>query len=413
MITFLKNIKALKPLEAIAKVDVILLVFIVFYFILHVLFGHGFSKLAFAPNIYVNDIMVGVISLFALYRTRHHLHDKWILGLFALAILWFIASIFIKDQIVLVFRQFALIYYMICGYLITRFIFSLKEGVQVMKILLFGVASITFIIQFIYLSRILILGEMNWSKDKFYFSPMIIPGLLVFGSVVLNQLKKWYAWILFPITLVLIRSANHDSSDLAIILVIAMYFWLKLNRQFKWISIFIIGTALISLILLYPNFSNNTSMWRLEYWHFVWENAWDNYHFLIGNGFGINYLSIEQFEHLEQIISVRYNNETMEEIIKRVPPHNSFISFFIHLGMIGFGLLFYKFFITTKNALTTTTKDGNLFLQLFLGMVVWCSFNVILELPHSSIYIWLVIFSFVFYHTKWMQKLTTYSTPHD
>jgi phosphate/sulfate permease len=82
------------------------------------------------------------------------------------------------------------------------------------------------------------------------------------------------------------------------------------------------------------------------------------------------------------------------------PPHNSVLTIVFHVGLIPALLFFTPLKKTfTQLFLKKSPADANiLFLVLaLLGSLVWILFNVILELPHSSTYFWLVYLTTIFY----------------
>jgi hypothetical protein len=79
-----------------------------------------------------------------------------------------------------------------------------------------------------------------------------------------------------------------------------------------------------------------------------------------------------------------------------VPPHNSVLTILFHVGFLP-GLLFFVPLAGYSRQLLLRARSlepaDNFLLYALAGCFIWICFNVILELPHSATYFWLVFFT--------------------
>jgi hypothetical protein len=150
--------------------------------------------------------------------------------------------------------------------------------------------------------------------------------------------------------------------------------------------------------VLFPSFTDVNAHWRLIYWQAVVEQIVENY-FILGDGFGIQYISDKTIEKLNQLMISEGHVYTVitEEEKYTTGAHNSFLSFGQHLGLASLFLLFYPLVIGIKG-LKIRDNTNLIFLLLSIsGMSVFSFFNVILELPHSSSFYWIVFLILIYY----------------
>ena len=122
------------------------------------------------------------------------------------------------------------------------------------------------------------------------------------------------------------------------------------------------------------------------------------YYGILGHGFGGPFITESMNQSfLLELNSIHFDVNPEEKFL--TPMHNSFVTIMFHVGIIP-GLLILA---PLKNAFQSvfSYKKENLpetmFLFLsFVGFAVWASFNVILELPHSSAFFWLMYFSVIY-----------------
>ena len=108
-------------------------------------------------------------------------------------------------------------------------------------------------------------------------------------------------------------------------------------------------------------------------------------------------------ELVDQLVEQLDSREYVDRIdeIYLSPSHNSFLTIAFHIGFLPSLLLLvplkkaFSYFVNRDKHQPDSAKD---FLILsFIGVAVWASFNVVLELPHSSAFFWLIYFTLIYH----------------
>ena len=169
-----------------------------------------------------------------------------------------------------------------------------------------------------------------------------------------------------------------------------------------------IAVAVALFYLVPSHFQYVNSLWRLIYWKYAMKDILLNYYGFIGHGFGLKYITQEAMDALRNVIDSPWFEVRPEEQYI-TPMHNSFITIGYHIGFVFVFLLLiplkkmFVYFFNRKNQETSLQKD---FIVLSLiGVVVWTNFHVVLELPHSSAFFWLIYFTTIYLFN--FKKLTT------
>jgi hypothetical protein len=118
---------------------------------------------------------------------------------------------------------------------------------------------------------------------------------------------------------------------------------------------------------------------------------------ILGEGFGVPYFKNELIMDLYHKVGTQgfwVADKPYEEYVSSV--HNSFLTFFIAVGVLPSLLLFYPLrkipmYIIRKGKSQNTTF---LIISLF-GLSIWVAFNEILEVPHSAALFWFAYFATV------------------
>ncbi len=232
-----------------------------------------------------------------------------------------------------------------------------------------------------------------------YYSPAVVLGVIIAAAAfVTSSLTFTQRFIGVLACLVLAMTTGHASAFLGVIMVLLTYLFLLTNNKSRLI---IAGAGLLLLISFYlvlPQFSDANAGWRLLTWnHFLYKSIIDNYA-LIGNGFGVPYFDNEIVSKLFKDLGAVgfFSLETpMERWLSTA--HNSFITIFFAIGFIPGLLIFYPLVGAVRYALNrknVKNPDTDFLLISFIGTSVWCAMNVVLELPHSAGYYWLIYFTF-------------------
>ena len=194
--------------------------------------------------------------------------------------------------------------------------------------------------------------------------------------------------ILIVFTFFMSFSFGHASAFLAVLTIVLYYLFLKINSKQRIIGLLLIALFSITLFAL-PQFRDGNVSWRLEYWGHIINNIVVDKYGILGNGFGEPYSTLEfgteVFDHYGSNVLVNDYNVFSRWM---VAPHNSFLTLMFHIGIIPFMFIFYpirKMLLLSFQEQEKTKELKFLMISMF-GLIVWASFNVILELPHSSLY---------------------------
>jgi hypothetical protein len=233
-----------------------------------------------------------------------------------------------------------------------------------------------------------------------YYSKMAVVGIIVFGAYILVHVNsKILKWALVVFYLLLSVTLGHSSAFLAAFTVVVTYIILQLPIKIKIVGAIALVISVLLFFLFLPQFSDHNAEWRLVFWKYSLKDIITNYYSILGHGFGVPYPTQETLDALRDNINSPWFEMRPEEQYLS-PMHNSFITIAFHIGLIPSLLIFIPLFKPIRETLLTKNKDRNpqadfLILSL-VGLVVWSSFNVVFELPHTSAFIWLVYFSLIY-----------------
>lgn len=377
-------------------------------FVLLIIFGKTYSKLEiFEFGFHAHDLFLLILAFFCAFKFNFKQNRIYsieiVLGLsivYLIVSFWNIDFNFTSPKIFYIVRQYAIVGYIGIFYVISKFLFEEKELLKYWIKMIFFLSAGCFLIQLLYITYMYFCSDRILYLTKNAFSPIISLGLIVFNCGILaskkhNKKIKFFSCLL---TFLISISIHHDSLYLALFIIWALYFFIRLSNNKKVFSI-IASLFLVGLLfLLLPSLSDVNAQWRLIYWHSVFEKIIENY-FILGDGFGIQYISDETIEKLNKLmISEGHANTVITEEEKYTTgAHNSFLSFGQHLGIASLFLLFYPLVIGIKG-LKIRDNTNLIFLILSIsGMSVFSFFNVILELPHSSSLYWMIFFALIYY----------------
>ena len=296
----------------------------------------------------------------------------------------------------LVIRQYSIFGYMGVAYLISKKLYSKQNLRFIIKGLFFFGLLCTFT-QACHLTISTIKGLLI-STNKHSYSPIIIMGLIVFNSYILILLKRRIiVKILLSFFIFLLAiSTGHESSYLALFVIWISYMFINSNLSIKILIIVLATAALFLTYAYFPPFFDVNASWRLLFWKSTMLRVIENYG-IFGEGFGIQYASETTLKELNQhMLSYGYNNEIYGLNKYIVAPHNSFLTLFLH---IGFTPVFFLvgFFANNINKMNFSRDSSSFFLMLIIfGMSTYAFFNMVLELPVSSLLFWLVLFLLIF-----------------
>ncbi len=380
--------------------------------LLQICFGETYSKfILFKPFFYSHEailLFVSIGSIFAIKKKGNRIIGIEIL--FGLAILYlFISLLSINKEVDVyyVFRQFMIFGYGILIYFIIKKFYTFEE---VEKRISLGVAFfgiLCLIIQVLYIIYFSLVHESLPFFDRNYYSPMIILGLIVASSYFMTKVENVYLkHLCFLFVFFVSFSIGHDSIYLSISLIYFAYLFLSAGKKVQIILMILLIICVLLVMMFIQSFTDINMQWRMIYWKDSISRLIDNY-FIFGEGFGTPYVSLEGADKLNTLVTSNgYSFQVLREDKYLIAPHNSFLTMTIHLGIIPLILLIFPLLALFKQkSLFEDNEIMFLFLSLF-GIVVFSSFNVILELPHSSSVFWIIYFVLIF---KLIAKSGTFS----
>ncbi len=397
------NLNKLKILKRDTPVEVAIFILLV---IALLLLDKQFSKLPIVSSLFVHDFLLLIATIFALNRSELKFKFPSIFILILISIAYLIYSILFYnlagEYFLMIFRQFYIFFYLICCYVIANKVFRKEEYLDKAVFFIKQIAKWSLGLQLVYFI-FLYATVPGYSpfEGYSYLSGVAVMGLITFGVYALVYYQGYKRILLVLFMLVITALLGHASSFFALFLVLLLHFYISFPPKVRFLTI---GFLLIIAVVLFqlPQFTDANTTWRLMYWgHVLNITVFDNF-LLLGNGFGKPYMTIDFARHIANQTGSTFMLSGVNVRLERwvSPPHNSFITMIHHVGLIPTLLIF----VPLKNFfkqifLKSKTIDNEklfLFYSLF-GLIVWVSFNVILELPHSAIYFWFVYFTYLFY----------------
>ena len=367
------------------------------------LFDKGFSKLPIVEPIYLHDVLLLVAVLFSLNNTKLKISFTPLFVYAVLSVVYLIYSITTFDQpkpyFVMIFRQYFLFFYLICSYILSNNYFVDEERVSfAIKFILF-IAKGAVILQLGYFVFLFATVD-NYSpfKQYSYFSSITVMGITTYAAYALTYLENNKRIIHTVLAIVISLFLGHASSFFSVFAVILLHFFISVTVRQRTIFL-AIAITFTSTLFLFPQYTDVNATWRLLYWgHVLKRSAVDNF-LIFGNGFGQPYMTNDFALYLARDMnSVGMYYHKMERWLS--PPHNSFLTMIFHLGLLPFTLFLMplkKMWIQMFALPKTEDKKFLFLMYAFVGCSIWSCFNVILELPHSALFFWLVYFTFLYY----------------
>jgi hypothetical protein len=223
---------------------------------------------------------------------------------------------------------------------------------------------------------------------------------MVSGAYVLIYQKNILRKVgLFALILFISVTLGHSSAFLSVFVLLFVYFILVSKWQIKLTTLAVLAISIWGFLLYFPQFSDHNSKWRLLFWKETIKESVMVYYGVLGHGFGVPFVSQEAIPKFrEQLDYNIFEHQPKEQLLS--PMHNSFITIIFHVGLLPGLLILIPLwpafqYLFKRNRLNNNTKLDFLMLSL-AGSMVWASFNVVLELPHSSAFFWLIYFSLIY-----------------
>jgi hypothetical protein len=377
---------------------------IVLYFLTLLFFGRIFTKFQVAGPLYLHDAVLLALVIVAINRGKVTLRFKSILLLLCIAVAYLILSLLLfhlhGQMITMAFRQFNLFVYMGCTWIL--FNTCVKSGNDLYKplylIKLISELSVWLQVALILYGFLFIRGFSLFGEGDYnYFSPLAVFGIITYSAMALAYEKNfWWKYARFFLVLFLATTLGHSSAFLAVFMVLLIYFFTRITPLQRFVALGIVAGAVLLLKAL-PEFRDVNASWRLFYWQHIMHNVVSQHYLVLGNGFGKPYMTYDYAVYLNEVL---HSPNMMDEFYPMarylVPPHNSILTIFFHVGLLP-GLLFFVPLRGYSRQLLLRTRSSlpadNFLLYALAGCFVWICFNVILELPHSATFFWLVFFA--------------------
>lgn len=392
-----KGLTSSKPLHPIQMAWFILMELLL-------LFGETFSKFHVFGPFHLFDLSFLVLAVWSVYYFFKQPKSFLIWPIFiilAFSIAYLAYSYFTHlGPVNYIIRQYAMFFYMGASWLIfASFITPEYHKYNVRFIALMGIAAIG--IQLIYhVYLVFFTDDFSLFGAFNYYNKMVVIALIVGGAYVLVYIENKWLKIGFGIFyLLLATTLGHSSAFLAAFFIIMAYLVMKANRKVKLVGLGMLVLLLIVFIVFLPQFSDHNAEWRVVFWKISLQDIIFKKYGILGHGFGVPYSSQEVLDAFRNDLNSPWFEVRPEEQYLS-PMHNSFITMAFHLGLIPALFVFVPLIPAAKYLLFTDAiqhKPEQDFLVLaIIGGIVWSSFNVVLELPHSSTYFWLIYFSLIY-----------------
>lgn len=393
---------------------------IVLYFLALLFFGKAFTKFSVIGPLYLHDAVLLVITGLAVNRGRIMSRFNSIWLLLGIAVVYMVVSCLFFHLpgpiLMMAFRQFNLFLYMGCAFITFNSVIRTKEDIPkpLALIKLISILSIWLQVGLLAYGFLFIPGYSPFGESDYnYFSPLAVFGIITYGAMALAFEKNQYLrWGKLFFALVLSTTTGHSSAFLAVVVIIIVHFFMLIRPLQRFIALGIVLGVMILLDLL-PEFRDVNASWRLLYWHHVMDNIVFQHYLILGNGFGKPYMTHDYALYLNEAIHSPIMIDELYPMARYLsPPHNSILTIMFHVGLLPALLLFVplkRFFGQILVRPHAADPNINFLVYALAGCFVWIMFNVILELPHSATFFWLVYLTTAYALKK--QKSATPAVP--
>lgn len=369
------------------------------------LFDRDFSKLPIKEPLYLHDFLLLIATFFSLNKLSLRLRFPTIFLFILIAIIYLIISIVFfgleGDYFLMIFRQFFLFFYLMCSYIIANKFFKTENNIDKSVEFIKKIAFWSLFLQLFYFVYLYVTIE-SYSplKGYSYLSALGVMGIITYAAYALVFFKGLNKQLMFLFVMTISALLGHASSFFAVFVILLSHIYISFKPK---IRVIVIGVILFLgiIVVQLPQFNDKNASWRILYWGEIFRQSIVDNYLVLGNGFGKPYVSLEFTDYLYENLNSHNMLEKYNSMARwESPPHNSFLTIIFHVGFIPFLLLVWPLKkILIQLFLKRKSEDKNkLFLfYTIIGLIVWSSFNVILELPHSAIFFWLIFFTYIFY----------------
>jgi len=384
--------------------------FVCLYFLVILVFGKSFTKFNIVGTVYLHDFFLFVLVFLAINNRRYVTYRfSSILFIVLIATIYlFYSFLFFEHgtaQLLIVLRHFYLFIYLAISLLLFNLLIKNKHDLFKAVSLIKWISLASVFLQFLFI----VIGYFfipNFSLFGFqeynYFSPLVIFGIIGYGAYILayevNIIKKYLNFIFI---IFLSTTLGHSSAFLAVFIILITHFFVKIKPIQRFVALGIIFLAIGSLFFL-PQFNDANAGWRVLYWKHVLGRLINEKYFLFGFGFGQPYMTSDYAYYLNDVLNSPIMLDEQYPLARYLsPPHNSFLTIAFHIGLLPMLLLLIplkKYITQLFSKPISNDRNLNYLTYNLIGSIVWVFFNVILELPHSAVYFWLVYFTTALYY---------------
>lgn len=364
-----------------------------------VLFGTLFSKLHLFGPLYLHDFVLVIATMLSLFQRKFKLIFLPVVFIVFISFLYLIHSLIsVTVPIDTTIRQYSIFGYLFLYYVIfNKSIGNESEGNNINSLMMIGLISV--VAQLIYIFVIISINkDLNIFDNYHYISAGMIIGLIIAAAYILVAIKTiTLKYSLILIITILSFTTGHSSAFLAVFVVFCIYHLFLVTPKSRVIILIGVIIVIFTMALTLPQFQDSNASWRLMLWGHVLEGAFLTNWGIIGNGFGVPYVSEDfAFKLYKEIGSTGFFDplKPLETYLSAM--HNSFLTIVFAIGFLPALLILAPFpkmisYLLLDSKSRTISTD---FLVLsLLGSTVWVCFNVILELPHSAGIFWFVYFA--------------------
>jgi hypothetical protein len=390
-------IKNLLRLENLFRLETL----IVLYFLALLFFGKAFTKFVVIGPLYLHDAVLLLITLLAINRGRLVARFNSIWLLLAIAVVYLLVSCLFfhlpGPLLLIAFRQFNLFLYLGCTFVVFNCLVRNKADLSkpLALIRLISILSVWLQVGLIVYGKLFVPGFSLFGEGDYnYFSPLAVFGIITYSAMVPAYEKNIYLrWVKLIFALFLSTTIGHSSAFLAVFFVILVYFLTRIRPLHRFIAVGICLAAVLALELL-PSFRDVNASWRLLYWKHILNNIVFQHYLILGNGFGRPYMTYDYALYLNDVLHSPIMIDELYPMARYLaPPHNSLLTIMFHVGLLPTLLLFIplgRFFTRILLKPRSADPSVNFLVYALAGCFGWVLFNVILELPHSATFFWLV-----------------------
>ena len=372
-----------------------------------VLFGTAFSKFRLVGPIHLYDFLLILVTLWAVkdFTQRPSKIILWpTISLVAISgayLLWSLS--WYQNDLDLSVRQYALFGYVACYYLIVySFISGQTLTYLVRFMVLLGVSGAAIQLGYHLFNLLSTSGYLqNLFTDFNFYSHIGFMAIFVLQAATLCFLSNIWKWFFLGAIMLCLLTMGHQSSTIVTLLTITgAFFFIRAGLRLKLLLV----AALVALPVLLFNFvpsyfQDHNSLWRLIYWKLTLKEMILDYYAVLGHGFGVKYVNQEILDALRTQINSPWMEVRPEEQFLS-PPHNSFLTIAFHIGLVWLVLLVIPLmnairYLFNRSAHNPSPSKDFLLISL-IGVTTWSCFHVVLELPHSSGFYWLIYFTTIY-----------------